>query len=71
MIQGVAAKWSFSSLSAIKGVNQQVMRFAPFSTPKNQALTNSPSLPPQKIQQERRSPSCLHASTLLGLSVKA
>ena len=23
------------SLSAIKGVNQQVMRFTPFSTPKN------------------------------------
>ena len=23
------------SLSAIKGVNQQVMRFAPFSTPEN------------------------------------
>ena len=33
MIQGVAAKWSFSSLSANKVVNQQVMRFAPFSTP--------------------------------------
>ena len=35
MIQGVAAKWSFSSLSANKGVNQQVMRFTPFSTPGN------------------------------------
>ena len=35
MIQGVAAKWSFSSLSANKGVNQQVMRFTPFITPKN------------------------------------
>ena len=34
MIQGVAAKWSFSSLSANKGVNQQVMRFTPFITPK-------------------------------------
>ncbi len=33
MIQGVAAKWSFSSLSANKGVNQQVMRFTPFITP--------------------------------------
>ena len=30
MIQGVAAKWSFSSLSANKGVNQQVMLFTPF-----------------------------------------
>ena len=38
MIQGVAAKWSFSSLSANKGVNQQVMRFTPFITPKNQLL---------------------------------
>ena len=35
MIQGVAAKWSFSSLSANKGVNQQVIRFTPFSTPRN------------------------------------
>ena len=35
MIQGVAAEWSFSSLSANKGVNQQVMRFTPFITPKN------------------------------------
>ena len=35
MIQGVAAKWSFSSLSANKGVNQQVTRFTPFVTPKN------------------------------------
>ena len=43
MIQGVAAKWSFSSLSANKGVNQQVMRFAPFITPKNlQAIKNAP-----------------------------
>ena len=33
MIQGVAAKWSFSPLSANKGVNQQVMRFTPFTTP--------------------------------------
>jgi len=33
MIQGVAAEWSFSSLSANKGVNQQVMRFTPFITP--------------------------------------
>lgn len=38
MIQGVAAEWSFSSLSANKGVNQQVMRFTPFITPKNQAV---------------------------------
>lgn len=38
MIQGVAAKWSFSPLSANKGVNQQVMRFTPFITPKNQAV---------------------------------
>ena len=43
MIQGVAAKWSFSSLSANKGVNQQVMRFTPFITPKNlQAIKNAP-----------------------------
>ena len=28
-------EYSFSSLSANKGVNQQVMRFAPFITPKN------------------------------------
>ena len=34
MIQGVAAEWSFSSLSANKGVNQRVMRFAPFITSK-------------------------------------
>ena len=34
MIQGVAAEWSFSSLSANRGVNQQVMRFTPFFTPK-------------------------------------
>jgi|GEM_PF-1982201 len=34
MIQGVAAKWSFSSLSANKGVNQQFMRFTPFIIPK-------------------------------------
>ena len=34
MIQGVAAEWSFSSLSANKGVNQQVMRFTPFIAPK-------------------------------------
>lgn len=33
MIQGVAAEWSFPSLSANKGVNQQVMRFTPFITP--------------------------------------
>lgn len=38
MIQGVAAEWSFSSLSANKGVNQQVMRFTPFSTPENIAF---------------------------------
>ena len=38
MIQGVAAKWSFSPLSANKGVNQQVMRFTPFITPENQAV---------------------------------
>ena len=31
-------EYSFSSLSASKGVNQQVMRFTPFITPKNQAL---------------------------------
>ena len=31
------------SLSANKGVNQQVMRFAPFITPKNlQAIKNAP-----------------------------
>lgn len=34
MIQGVAAKWSFSSLSANKGVSQRVMRFASFVMPK-------------------------------------
>lgn len=34
MIQGVAAEWSFSPLSANKGVNQQVMRFTPFITPR-------------------------------------
>ena len=28
-------EYSFSSLSANKGVNQQVMRFTPFSTPRN------------------------------------
>ena len=28
-------KGSIPSLSAIKGVNQQVMRFAPFSAPEN------------------------------------
>ena len=33
MMQGVAAEWSFPSLSANKGVNQQVMRFTPFITP--------------------------------------
>lgn len=38
MIQGVAAEWSFPSLSANKGVNQQVMRFTPFITPKNQTV---------------------------------
>ena len=38
MIQGVAAKWSFSSLSANKGVNQRVMRFTPFITPENQTV---------------------------------
>ena len=38
MIQGVAAKWSFSSLSANKGVNQRVTRFTPFITPKNHCL---------------------------------
>lgn len=43
MIQGVAAKWSFSSLSANKGVNQQVMRFAPFSTPENLTCQNEAS----------------------------
>ena len=31
-------EYSFSSLSANKGVNQQVMRFTPFITPKNQAV---------------------------------
>ena len=40
MIQGVAAEWSFSSLSANKGVNQQVMRFTPFITPKIKHLRN-------------------------------
>ena len=38
MIQGVAAKWSFSSLSANKGVNQQVMWFTPFITPTNSKI---------------------------------
>lgn len=38
MIQGVAAKWSFSPLSAIKGVNQAFARFTPFFTPKNVKL---------------------------------
>ena len=33
MIQGVAAEWSFSSLSAIKGVNQAFARFTPFLHP--------------------------------------
>ena len=34
---------SQTSLSANKGVNQQVMRFAPFITPKNlQAIKNAP-----------------------------
>lgn len=41
MIQGVAAKWSFSSLSANKGVNQQVMRFTPFYTPENLIATKT------------------------------
>ena len=37
-------KGSFSSLSANKGVNQQVMRFAPFITPKNlQTIKNGVS----------------------------
>ena len=43
MIQGVAAKWSFSSLSANKGVKQQVMRFTPFSTPINLRAIKPPS----------------------------
>ena len=30
MIQGVAAKWSFSSLSANKGVNQQFIGLHPY-----------------------------------------
>ena len=34
MIQGVAAEWSFSSLSANKGVNQRITWFTPFITPK-------------------------------------
>ena len=34
MIQGVAAEWSFSPLSANKGVNQLIMRFTPFIIPK-------------------------------------
>ena len=38
MIQGVAAEWSFSPLSANKGVNQQVMRFTPFITPEIYSL---------------------------------
>ena len=41
MIQGVAAEWSFPSLSANKGVNQQVMRFTPFSTPKKIIATKT------------------------------
>ena len=41
MIQGVAAEWSFPSLSANKGVNQQLMRFTPFSTPKNLIATKT------------------------------
>ena len=43
MIQGVAAKWSFSSLSANKGVNQQIMRFTPFITPRNLTYQNEAS----------------------------
>jgi len=38
MIQGVAAEWSFSPLSANKGVNQQVMRFTPFITPRKSKI---------------------------------
>ena len=38
MIQGVTAEWSFPSLSANKGVNQQVMRFTPFITPEIYSL---------------------------------
>ena len=42
MIQGFARKIHFP-LSANKGVNQQVMRFTPFITPKNlQAIKNAP-----------------------------
>lgn len=33
-------EYSFSSLSANKGVNQQVMRFTPFITPQNYRLRN-------------------------------
>ena len=39
------------SLSANKGVNQQVMRFTPFITPENQLIPRS-SLSLPKIQQE-------------------
>lgn len=38
MIQGVAAKWSFSSLSADKGVNQIVTMFTPFITPQKESI---------------------------------
>ena len=40
MIQGVAAEWSFPSLSANKGVNQQVMRFTPFPAPEKHFIFN-------------------------------
>lgn len=35
MIQGVAAKWSFSSLSATNAENQQIAKQTPSFTPKN------------------------------------
>lgn len=38
MIQGVAAKWSFSSLSAVSLDYQVVIRFTPNFTPKNVRL---------------------------------
>lgn len=38
MIQGVAAKWSFSTLSAINAENQQIEKQTPSFTPNNVKL---------------------------------
>ena len=38
------------SLSANKGVNQQVMRFTPFITPKNQAVKKKGVSPKTQLQ---------------------